>query len=139
MPPGFDPYPLLLFALGMFTLFVLIIRLKVHAFLALIGAALLVGLLSPRVILQTRELDSYQKLQRDVNSRLADRNVEQVRKAYQNTSKGIPQGDEVASSTQSRKVLRNPCTVISNRSMRRSSMAIAIGDNGRPILWPGNT
>ncbi|MGE3803810.1 MAG: GntP family permease [Gemmataceae bacterium] len=47
----FDPYPLVLLALGVLTIFVLIIYLRVNAFLALIGAALLVGLLSPRVIL----------------------------------------------------------------------------------------
>jgi gluconate:H+ symporter, GntP family len=45
-----DPYPLLLLALGIVTIFVLILRLKVNAFLALIGAALLVAVLSPRVV-----------------------------------------------------------------------------------------
>ena len=74
MPPGFDPYPLVLLAVGMGALFVLIIRLKVHAFLALIGAALLVGMLSPRVVLQTSELDAYQKHSGAVGNRLAERN-----------------------------------------------------------------
>jgi GntP family gluconate:H+ symporter len=108
LPPGFDPYPLLLLAVGMLALFVLIIKLRVHAFLALIGAALLVGLLSPRVILQTRELDAYQKLNRDVGSRLADRNVEQLRKAHKNAAKGVPQGDALtAEHTQPRLQLTN--------------------------------
>jgi GntP family gluconate:H+ symporter len=94
LPPGFDPYPLLLLAVGMVTLFVLIIRLRVHAFLALIGAALLVGLLSPRVVLQTRELDAYQRLNSTLGARLADRNLEQVRKAYDQGVKGIPRSDD---------------------------------------------
>ncbi len=107
MPPGFDPYPLVLLAVGMFALFVLIIRLRVHAFLALIGAALLVGLLSPRVILQTREQDAYQKLHREVGNRLADRNVEQLRKAHKDTSKGIPTGEDLPAHTQPRLQLIN--------------------------------
>jgi GntP family gluconate:H+ symporter len=46
-----DPYPLVLLGLGMVTILGLIIYFRVNAFLALIAAALLVGLLSPRVIL----------------------------------------------------------------------------------------
>jgi GntP family gluconate:H+ symporter len=107
LPPGFDPYPLVLLAAGMVTLFVLIIRLKVHAFLALIGAALLVGLLSPRVIFQTRELDAYQRHNAAVGARLADRNVEQVRKSHEQGAKGIPKGEEVAGQTQPRLQLVN--------------------------------
>src|SRR5688572_25069050 len=49
---SFDPYPLVLLGLGVLVIFVLILRLKVHAFLALIGAALLIGFLSPRVVLR---------------------------------------------------------------------------------------
>lgn len=51
--PSFDAYPLMLLGLGVLTIFVLILKLKVHAFLALIGAALLIGFLSPRVIMRT--------------------------------------------------------------------------------------
>lgn len=107
MPPGFDPYPLVLLALGMFALFVLIIRLKVHAFLALIGAALLVGLLSPRVVLQTRELDAYQKHSSIVGNRLAERNLEQLRKSYDATSRSIPRGETRAENTERRLELSN--------------------------------
>jgi GntP family gluconate:H+ symporter len=107
MPPGFDPYPLVLLAVGMAALFVLIIRLKVHAFLALIGAALLVGLLSPRVVLQTRELDAYHKHGGGVSNRLAERNVEQLRKSYENSSAAIPRGDKLAESTEPRLELTN--------------------------------
>jgi len=64
--PAFDPYPLILLGLGIATIFTLIIALRVNAFLALIAAALLVGLLSPRVILQSPEMDAYEKLVRSV-------------------------------------------------------------------------
>ena len=107
MPPGFDPYPLVLLALGMIALFVLIIRLKVHAFLALIGSALLVGLLSPRVVLQTRELDAYQNHSRVVGNRLAERNLEQLRKSYDATARAIPRGDKLTESTEPRLELTN--------------------------------
>jgi GntP family gluconate:H+ symporter len=107
VPPGFDPYPLVLLALGMLALFVLIIRLKVHAFLALIGAALLVGLLSPRVVLQTRELDAYQKHAGGLGNRLAERNVEQVRKSYERTSRAIPRGEKLEGNTEPRLQLTN--------------------------------
>jgi GntP family gluconate:H+ symporter len=107
LPPGFDPYPLVLLALGMLVLFVLIIRLKVHAFLALIGAALLVGLLSPRVVLQTRELDAYEKHANGVSNRLSDRNLEQLRKSYDATARAIPRGDQLAESTEPRLELTN--------------------------------
>ncbi|MCI0683451.1 MAG: GntP family permease [Gemmataceae bacterium] len=49
---SFDSYPLVLLGLGVAAIFLLILKLKVHAFLALIGAALLVGFLSPRVVLR---------------------------------------------------------------------------------------
>jgi gluconate:H+ symporter, GntP family len=49
---SFDPYPLMLLGLGVFVIFVLILKLKVHAFLALVAAALLIGFLSPRVVLR---------------------------------------------------------------------------------------
>jgi GntP family gluconate:H+ symporter len=107
LPPGFDPYPLVLLALGMLALFVLIIRLKVHAFLALIGAALFVGLLSPRVVLQTRELDAYQKHASGVSNRIAERNLEQLRKSYAATARAIPQGDKLTESTEPRLELTN--------------------------------
>lgn len=107
MPAGFDPYPLVLLAAGMLTLFVLILKLRVHAFLALIAAALLVGLLSPRVILQTRELDAYQKLQGELGKRLSGRNVEQVRKAYRADSKRVPGSDASSDQTQPRLELTN--------------------------------
>ena len=108
MPPGFDPYPLVLLAAGMATLFVLIIRLKVHAFLALIGAALLVGLLSPRVVLQTRELDAYQRLHATVEQPARGpqrRATPQVLRAT--APRRIPRGDELAEQTQPRLQLTN--------------------------------
>ena len=110
MPDGFDPYPLLLLAAGMLTLFVLILRLRVHAFLALIGAALLVGLLSPRVVLQTREMDAYQKLQSTLGSRLAARNVEQSRKVYSERYERNPAGE--ARSNEARLQLTNAPTLV---------------------------
>jgi GntP family gluconate:H+ symporter len=51
MPPGFDAYPLFLLAVGILTICGLILYVRMHAFLALILAALLIGLLSPRVVL----------------------------------------------------------------------------------------
>jgi GntP family gluconate:H+ symporter len=81
---------------GMAALFVLIIRLRVHAFLALIGAALLVGLLSPRVILQTRELDAYRKLHDEGEKRLAERDVEKLRRSHEAQSKALPKADSAA-------------------------------------------
>jgi GntP family gluconate:H+ symporter len=90
LPPNFDPYPLVLLGVGMVTIFVLIIRLRVNAFLALIAAALLVGLLSPRVILQTPEMDAYQKLQAGLGGRLAERNVDKLRQEYRDRAKGVP-------------------------------------------------
>ncbi|MGF1580623.1 MAG: hypothetical protein ACFCD0_14775 [Gemmataceae bacterium] len=47
----FNPYPLILLAIGVAFIFVMILYFKVNAFLALIGAALVVGLLSPEVML----------------------------------------------------------------------------------------
>jgi GntP family gluconate:H+ symporter len=96
-----------LLAAGMATLFVLIIRLKVHAFLALIGAALLVGLLSPRVVLQTREMDAYQKLNEKLGRRLSDRNVEQLRKDYKAHAKAIPAENTLGDHAQQRLQLTN--------------------------------
>ncbi len=47
----FDPYPIVLLGIGILVIFILILYLKINAFLALIGAALVVGFLSPKVIL----------------------------------------------------------------------------------------
>lgn len=49
---SFDSYPLWLLVLGVIAIILLILKWKVHAFLALIGAALLIGFLSPRVVLR---------------------------------------------------------------------------------------
>jgi len=49
MPTGFDPYPLFLLLLGIVAICGLILYARVHAFLALVLAALLIGLLSPKV------------------------------------------------------------------------------------------
>lgn len=49
----FDPYPLILLGLGILCIFVMIIKLRLNAFLALIIAALIVGFLSPRMLLAT--------------------------------------------------------------------------------------
>ncbi|MCS6975865.1 MAG: GntP family permease [Gemmatales bacterium] len=73
--PEFDPYPLVLLVLGIATIFTLIIYLRINAFLALITAALLVGLLSPRVVLQTAEMDAYEKLAKPINDGLNSRNL----------------------------------------------------------------
>jgi GntP family gluconate:H+ symporter len=59
------------------------------------------------VVLQTRELDAYQKLHASVGGRLADRNVEQVRKAYEREAKGIPRGEDAAEHTRPRLQLTN--------------------------------
>jgi GntP family gluconate:H+ symporter len=74
----FDPYPLFLLVLGIGTIFVLIIVVRLNAFLALIGAALLVGLLSPRVVVQTAEMDAYEKLARPLTDALNARDVSKV-------------------------------------------------------------
>lgn len=73
--PEFDPYPLVLLVLGIATIFTLIIVLRINAFLALITAALLVGLLSPRVVVQTSEMDAYEKLAKPINDGLNARNL----------------------------------------------------------------
>ncbi len=47
----FDPYPLVLLGIGVAFIFLMILYFKTNAFIALIGAALVVGLLSPQVML----------------------------------------------------------------------------------------
>ena len=51
----FDYYPLILLAVGILFIFFMILVLKVNAFIALIGAALVIGLLSPQVLLSTSD------------------------------------------------------------------------------------
>ena len=106
MPPGFDPYPLVLLALGMLALFVLIIRLKVHAFLALIGRTL-VGLLSPPRGAANARTGRLPEARERRGNRLAERNLEQLRKSYEKTSRAIPRGEKLAGNTEPRLELTN--------------------------------
>ncbi len=73
-------YPLLLLGLGILVIVVLIVRFRTNALLALISAALLIGLLSPRVVLQTREIDALEKLARNASDRINARDPQTARR-----------------------------------------------------------
>jgi GntP family gluconate:H+ symporter len=115
--------------MGMVVLFVLILRLRVHPFLALLAAALLVGLLSPRVVLQTAELDAYQRLHSGIGSRLADRNVQQLRKVYDQRAKAIPRAEDIPEQAERRLRLTNAPEQVAaafGRMMAGIGLAIAL-------------
>ncbi len=105
--PTFDPYPLVLLGLGLATIFVLILALRVNAFLALLAAALLVGLLSPRVILQTSAMDTYEKLIRNVGEQTQARNFAKARETLYKQLPDVEKVQDHTANTQPRLALLN--------------------------------
>lgn len=92
-------YPLILLGIGIAWIVLLIVRFRINALIALISAALLIGLLSPRVVLQTSEMDLLEMLSRNVSDRVGGRDASAAKDQLEKDrsrlldSRGDPQED----------------------------------------------
>lgn len=138
---SFGPfYPLFLLALGITVIVVLIVRFRINALIALISAALLVGLLSPRVVQQTRQIDALEKLARNVSDRINARDPQAALRQLQADEKDVQQATGADADTPRLAFLNAPRLVALSfgEIMGRIGLAIAFASIiGRALMESG--
>jgi GntP family gluconate:H+ symporter len=134
-------YPLFLLVVGITWIIVLIVRWRTNALIALISAALLIGLLSPRVVLQTPEMDTLETLSRNVADRLGARDAQATRNQLQQDLQKVGDLSESNTAERPRLVLLNAPRLVAHsfgEIMGRIGLAIAFASIvGRALMETG--